>query len=194
MAALVGRAALLLREFNEAAMAGSTLDPAALTEVFDGVIAVLERLPNTLRRLGGHLVCVRSRGAVADPLGRDAGELAERVRQRCHDTAEALPAMTAALRQARALTAGLTCAGLRRPALEGLGRADGWTGPGRRPGPRTPRARRPAPAGRAALRCPVVAGMVWAAGGSRAGFLGKPAEEVGGAGADRRILIVQQGQ
>ncbi|MFE7529243.1 hypothetical protein ACFU7Y_26500 [Kitasatospora sp. NPDC057542] len=131
VAALVGRAALLLREFNEAAMAGPTLDLAALAEAFDGAIAVLERLPNTVRHLGGHLMSAQRRGALADPLSRDTDELAERVRQRCHDTAEALPTLTATLRRARALVDGLSTADLQSPVAEGHEKADGTRAPGR---------------------------------------------------------------
>ncbi|MGK4586047.1 hypothetical protein [Kitasatospora sp. HPMI-4] len=83
-AVLAGQAALLLKEFNESAMVGPNLDPADLAEAFDGVIAVVERLPNALCHLSGHLLSVQRRGVLVDPQGRDTDELAERVRQRCH--------------------------------------------------------------------------------------------------------------
>ncbi|MER7772932.1 hypothetical protein [Kitasatospora sp. NPDC096140] len=104
---LVVRAAQVLRGYNEAAMTGPTLNPMALTEAFDGLIALFERLPNTLCHLSGHLMSSQRQGTLLDPLGRDTDELAERVRQRCYDTAEAIPPMTERLRQARQLVISL---------------------------------------------------------------------------------------
>ncbi len=121
-ATLVGRAAQVLRGFNEAAMTGPTLNPTALTEAFDGLIALFERLPNTLCHLSGHLMSSQRQGTLLDPLRRDTDELAERVRQRCHDTAEAIPPMTERMRQARQLVASLV------PATELLASPSGGYG------------------------------------------------------------------
>jgi hypothetical protein len=135
-AELAGRAAALLREFNEAAMTGPTLDPPHVAQALEGVIALVERLPNTLRHLSGHLLSIQRQGSLLDPLNRDTDELTERVRQRCHDAAEALAPIAVRLREARELVAPLTAAehpirtGVRDLADTGVGPAAAADWPG----------------------------------------------------------------
>ncbi|MFJ6384738.1 hypothetical protein ACIQI7_32610 [Kitasatospora sp. NPDC092039] len=108
IAALPNTAAQILRQFNEQAMTGPTVDPAHLAVAFDGLIQVTEYLPNALRHLHAHLLSVQRGQALADPRGRDTDELAERVRQRCHDAAEILRPLVAKLREVHTLVDGLS--------------------------------------------------------------------------------------
>lgn len=109
--ALTGHAAQLLRQFNEAAMVGPTVHPADLAEAFQGLICATERLPNTLRHLSGHLLSTQRERTLMDPRGRDTDELTERVRQRCHDVADALSPLVAKLKEVHTLVTGLSVAG-----------------------------------------------------------------------------------
>ncbi|MFF3597943.1 hypothetical protein [Kitasatospora indigofera] len=109
-AALPSAAAQLLRQFNEAAMIGPTLNPADLADAFDGLVHATGYLPNTLRHLHGHLLSVqRSRTLV--PTSEDTDELLERVRQRCYDVADSLQPLEAKLKEIRTLVTGLSATG-----------------------------------------------------------------------------------
>ncbi|KQV13475.1 MULTISPECIES: hypothetical protein [unclassified Kitasatospora] len=102
-ALLPEQAAAIITRFNQLGMSGPTMSPDQLATALTGLIALLRATPNALRHISGHLLSSQRRGCLADIVGGDTDELAERIRQRVFDGVAPLAELARTLDEALVL-------------------------------------------------------------------------------------------